>query len=296
MKRNILVPLDGSKESESILPLVQRIATVRDEVHLLHVVPDVSSPVGLEPTHVLAFLEQGLNYLGVVRGKWLPDQPGLDFVRPGDPAPGILNLALEKNINLIAMTTHARHGLARLLLGSVASEVVRKAQLPVLLTRPEPQASSKPIQRILLAVEGTEPPESLLHTVKFLVGDFKAEIVLFHAVPPVNDPAPQWAPSGKLSTRSSPEHRLQEQADALDREGYFAWPMVSVGSPAEEILRQCSKLAVDLIAVAPRARTGLERLLEGSVAEAVLRKAPVAVLLQGPLETRKPVLQGERHD
>lgn len=289
MNRSILVPLDGTPESEAILPEVRRIVSPRDQVHFLHVVPSVHSPAGLEASAILTILDQAAGCLQAARDKGLPGQPGLDLVLPGDPAQGILGVALEKNINLIAMTTHARRGLSRLLLGSVASEVVRKAQLPVLLTRPGQERPSRPLQKILLAVEGTETPEHLLHTVRFLTREPKAEIILFHASPPVPDPAPQWALSTKLSTAFTPLRRLEEQADALEEQGYVAWPIVSVGEPAEEILRQCRKLDVDLVAVATHGRTGLERLLEGSVAEAVLKQAPVPVLLQKPLEARKPV-------
>jgi len=296
MNRNFLVPLDGSTESELVLTEVQRIATVRDNVHLLHVVPPLRSPAGLEAAQVIAILEQALNYLRATREKWLPGQRGLDLVRPGEPAEGILGLALEKNINLIAMTTHARHGLGRLLLGSVASEVVRKAQLPVLLTRPDLRRPSRAIQRILLTVEGRETPQDLLETVKTLTGGSKTEIILFHVVAAVKDPAPQWGPAASFSTLSLPEHRLQEQADALEKEGYTAWPLVSTGEATAEILTQAAKLDVDLIALAPHARIGLERLFEGSVAEGVLRKSSVAVLLQKPLKVQKPVLLGERHE
>jgi nucleotide-binding universal stress UspA family protein len=291
MNRTILVPLDGSKETEAILPQVKRIASPRDHVHFIHVVP----PVGLPPTQALQLLEQSLFYLQGTRSRWLPDQPGLDLVRTGEPAQEILGVALEKNINMIAMSTHGRSPLGRLLLGSVASEVVRKAQLPVLLFRPDAPQSSRAIQRILVAVEGTEAPQELLHTVKSIAGESKAEIVLFHAVPPVMDPAPQWAIQSSLSVRSSPGHRLQELADTLEKEGYVAWPMVSEGNPAEQILAQSKKLDVDLIALATHARTGLERLLEGSVAEEILRRSGVAVLLQKPLTARTPLVQEERH-
>src|SRR5215831_4132612 len=158
MKRNILVTLDGSKESESILSEVQRITTPRDQVHLLHVVPPLHAPMGLQATHVLAPLEQALRYLQAIRERAVPGQHGLDLVRSGDPAEEILTVALEKNINLIAMSTHGRRLMGRLLLGSVALEVVRRAQLPVLLGRPGIPRSSRPVQRILVALEGAEAP------------------------------------------------------------------------------------------------------------------------------------------
>ena len=295
MIRNILVPLDGSKETESILPEVQRIASLRDKVHFIHVVPPMHFPIGTPPTRVIEFLEQALAYLQATRLRWLPDQHGLDLVRTGDPASEILGAALEKNINLIAMSTHGRSSLGCLLLGSVASEIVRKAQLPVLLARPDVPRSSRPVQRILVGVEGTEAAPDLLETVKNLAGGSKAEIVLFHVAPRVVDPAPQWAFSSQLSILADPEHRLQELADALENEGYVAWPLVARGEPVEEILAQSRKLDVDLIALATHARTGLERILEGSVAEGVLRRSPTAVLLQRPLLMKKPVLQEGRH-
>lgn len=295
MIRNILVPVDGSKESESILQEVQRIATLRDQMHLLHVVPPVHAPVGLQPTHVLALLDQGLNYLGSIRERALPGQPGLDLVRAGDPVEEILGAVLEKNISLIAMSTHGRSAVDRLLMGSVALEVVKRAQLPVLLTRPDTLRSSRPVQRILLAVEGFEPPRELLETVKYLAGGSKAEIILFHAVPPVIDPAPQWAVSTRLKILSTPEHRLQELADLLEKEGYVAWPVVSEGKPEEEILAQIQQLGTDLVVLPTHARSGFEGLLAGSVAEGVLRRSPVAVVLQKSLTARKSVLQEQGH-
>jgi hypothetical protein len=126
----------------------------------------------------------------VARERWLFGQKGINVVRSGDPATAILGYALEQNIDLIAMTTHGRGGMARLLFGSVAATVVRKAQLPVLLTRPEILHHTRPLQRILVSVAGSETPNDLLTTVKALAGGPSTDIVLFHAVPPVQDPAP----------------------------------------------------------------------------------------------------------
>ncbi|MBI3856554.1 MAG: universal stress protein [Planctomycetes bacterium] len=296
MNRSILVPLDGLAESEEILAEVRRFADPQDEIHLLHVVPPLNAPVGLEPTHVIGLYDQASAFLADVRARRLPGRRGLDLVRAGKPAEGILGEALERNIHLIAMATHGRGAFNRLLLGSVASEVVRKTQLPVLLTRPGLIRSSKPIERILVTVEGRETPKELLDTVKSLAAGTKIEIILFHAISPVTDPAPVWAPSMNLTSLPAPERRLQELADLLEEEGYVAWPVVSVGSPAEEILAQGARLDVDLIALATHARSGVERLLEGSVAEAVLRRSPVPVLLQKPLVIPHPVLQGKSHE
>jgi len=296
MTKKILVPLDGSKEAESILAELQRVARAQDSIHLLHVLPEIPTPVGLDPTHVVALHNQSSAYLDMVRDRWLLGQNGINLVGSGDPADGILGYALEKNIDLIAMTTHGRSGMARFLFGSVAATVVRKAQLPVLLTRPDILQRSRPLQRILVSVAGSETPKDLLATVKTLAGGTDADIVLFHAVPLVQDPSPQWALETPLSLHSRPEQHLQHLADMLEEEGYTAWPTVTSGDPVEKILEQARKLDVDLIALATQARSGLERLIAGSVAEGVLRKSPVSVLLQKPLVIHQPALTGEAHE
>jgi nucleotide-binding universal stress UspA family protein len=53
----------------------------------------------------------------------------------GSPAESIVYLAEKENVDLIVMPTHGRTGLARLLMGSVAEEVVRKAKCPVLTVK-----------------------------------------------------------------------------------------------------------------------------------------------------------------
>jgi nucleotide-binding universal stress UspA family protein len=165
----------------------------------------------------------------------------------------------------------------------------------VLLTRPDIFHHTRPLQRILVSVAGSETPNELLTTVKALAGGPGAEIILFHAVPPVQDPAPQWAPPTPLSLSSRPEHYLQELADDLEEQGFNAWPVVATGDPVEKILEQAKSLDVDLIALATQARGGLERLLSGSVAEGVVQKSPVSVLLQKPLVIHHSALQGEPH-
>lgn len=295
MNRNILVALDGSPESESILPEIQRISTLKDNVHFLHVVPAFHEPVGLDPQQEIGLQAQALDYLESARERWMPGQPGLNLVDRGEPAQGILRSALERNIHLIAMATHGRRGLGRLLLGSVAAKVVAGAQLPVLVVRPDLKRPSRPVQRILVAVEGEETPRDLLETVKSLAGGSHAEVLLFHAVPPSNDPGPAWTPASHSDARTAPEPRLQGLADALEAEGLTAWPVVSPGLPVDGIVQQAIKHDVDLIALSTHARAGLDRILEGSVAEGVLRRSPVAVLLQKPLVARKPVQQEESH-
>lgn len=68
----------------------------------------------------------------------VPTDPAVSFqhrLMIGSPATGILEMARRENVDMIVMSTHGRTGLTRLLMGSVAEEVVRKAECPVLVVK-----------------------------------------------------------------------------------------------------------------------------------------------------------------
>jgi nucleotide-binding universal stress UspA family protein len=58
-------------------------------------------------------------------------------IRFGEPAREILNLIIEEKVDLVAMTSHGRTGLSRLMFGSVTEEILREAPAPVLVLRPK---------------------------------------------------------------------------------------------------------------------------------------------------------------
>lgn len=293
MMPRILVPLDGSAESEAVLPEVERIAWKGADLNLLHVVPAPPQPMGMDPTAHLGLHRAALTYLARVRRR-TPGYRGLDLVRIGHPAGEILAAALESEVQLIAMSTHARSGLPRWILGSVAEEVVRRSQLPVLLARPGTPKPEHALRRILVPLEMFPESAVILQTVTPLARRTGAEVVLLHVRGIVPDPSPQWAMQEPSAVLEAPEHRLQDMADDLEEQGLYSWPVVVTGDPAKEILRQSRELEADLIAMTTHGRTHLEHVLVGSVAEAVLLKTDRPVILQRPPVAVRPVIKAER--
>ena len=142
MVKKILVPLDGSPLAEAILPQVTELTTpLRAEVLLLrvalaHVFPGVDRTE--EEVRVIHEAEE---YVAALAGKLAGE--GIHVrtaVRYGKAAEEILAHITANEVDLVAMSTHGRSGLTRLVMGSVAEEVVRNAGVPVLLVR----ASDKP--------------------------------------------------------------------------------------------------------------------------------------------------------
>jgi len=124
-----LVAFDGSPEAEAIIPFFVAIAGPLDvEVTLLRVLPagelHDAHQRRVDAEEYLAPLAAELRSRGV-RAR--------TAVRHGEPATEILAGATEAGADLIAMTTHGRSGLGRVLMGSVAEAVLRRASMPVLL-------------------------------------------------------------------------------------------------------------------------------------------------------------------
>jgi len=142
MYKRALVPLDGSIVAEGIIPFVLEIAGPLDmEVVLLRVLLPIRPSV-IEGTRYAeledaekrrAEAEEYLASIAVeLRAKGVKTTT---MVRRGEPAEEILAGAREAGADLIAMTTHGRSGLGRLLFGSGAEAVLRQSEVPVFLMR-----------------------------------------------------------------------------------------------------------------------------------------------------------------
>ena len=137
MFKRILVPLDGSSLAEAILPQVQELArTLGAELFLVRAVAAHVFP-GVDPTEQeVDVVQKAEAYVAEVAGR-LRDAgiPIHTAVRYGEAAEEILRHIKDNAVDLVAMSTHGRSGLSRLVLGSVAAQVVHRATVPVLLLR-----------------------------------------------------------------------------------------------------------------------------------------------------------------
>lgn len=142
MYKRILVPLDGSPRAESILPHVVGFATSLDaEVVLLRVFePDFSlvDPYGHPPEFYEALREKWQeeveSYLEMLRESLSGKGLRVRVLVEGEPVvQKIVDVAKREGADLIAMASHGRTGLARMIYGSVATGVLHQADRPMLL-------------------------------------------------------------------------------------------------------------------------------------------------------------------
>lgn len=143
---DVLVPLDGSPLAEQILPYAIGIARLfGGRLTLLRVAragpsfgyPSVPLGVPLEPVDAVeakGYLDRVADRL---RGEGL--EAGTLVARNPVPARAIAEYAEANAVDLIALATHGRGGLSRLVLGSTADKVIRGCMVPVLVYRPRPE-------------------------------------------------------------------------------------------------------------------------------------------------------------
>ncbi len=208
-------------------------------------------------------------------------------VERGVPAAGaILEYARLNDIDLIVVGTRGRSGLRRLMLGSVAEEVVRRAQCPVLSVHPtDAPPSARSGRTIVVPVDFSAASVPLLHAARGLAATFETSLSLIHVIDkPLYDtsvyvlaPATYDVPCNDYAERLARLKATYEESEGPDVPCSFA---VRTGVPAAEILRYARETSPRLIVMATAGRTGTDRFLLGSVAAEVVREAPCPVFTE----------------
>jgi nucleotide-binding universal stress UspA family protein len=254
-----------------VLGAVRRIAAPGASVSLLRVLPSVP-----DNNAALATLEDDLGAVGPRYN--LCAEPVVAVGRASDQ---VLLQAMERDVELIAMTIHTTSALRELVGGSEVDPLVSGSSCPLLLARPDMKEPAAAIHRILVPLDGTEESESVLESVAGFAREMGAELVMMHVseVHFVPAPAPDLPPA--MGGLALPMDSVERRAFELSERGMHVQLAVSDGDPAGEILRKCETMDADLIAIAARRRRGLSRLMGGgTVWRRLLRRSPKPVWLQ----------------
>lgn len=292
MYEKIVVPLDESELAELALDYVTGLAIAsRARVTLLHAcAPDQSEAERMHRVY-LQHIEQVLrSRLEDAGSEGSTVDSTLLF---GHPAEEILTYAEKNNVSLIAMTTHGRSGARRWALGSVAARVARHSAVPVWLVRtdmPEEAIHREwPEKRILVLLDGSERAERVLPYVADHAKAGGAEVVLLRVLEPLSTLA-VYAPSMFANWEELAGQMLADQQKECDRyfaglesrlgdEGILVRSETLTGNVWNEIISYIQRDGFDLVALTSHGRSGVARWAVGSVAETLLRRCPVPLLL-----------------
>jgi nucleotide-binding universal stress UspA family protein len=205
--------------------------------------------------------------------------------RSGDAAREILACVREREPLFLAMTTHGRRGLERLRVGSVAEEVVRGSDLPLVLARPD--TASARGEPLLVALDGSPHAERVLPDVVRIAKAQARPLELVSVALPVVTAGgvgefPMYFP------QDDPEPYLKGVAARLAGEGVPVKTVALSGRAAVALVEYARERKAGFLALTTHGRGGLRRALLGSVAEEVLRTAPCPVIVRrGAVERKK---------
>jgi nucleotide-binding universal stress UspA family protein len=292
MYGDILVPTDGSDHAERAMRHASSLAEAFDAtVHLL-AVADVTGAAGPFDAggvsrefadQVSSLAEQAVESAREAAG----DVPVETAVVEGDPPAEILAYAEEESVDLVAMGTHGRSGLRRLVAGSVTEHVVRRASVPVVTVREADVEAVTDYDDVLVPTDGSGPAAAALDHAIAVAAAYDATI---HAVNVVD--------VGALAAGSdvTPATRLLEQlkergedatgdiADRAREADVNAVTAVREGFPGPDLLEYVEESGIDFVTMGTHGRTGIDRLLVGSTTERLIRRADVPVMSVRPPE------------
>lgn len=289
MKQQILFPTDFSNCAEHAFSHAAHLAShYGARLHVLSVSDD-ESEVESSP---MSYLPLGADELATELGisalssesrrseRGLREIETVNVALTGtSPWRSILDYAQDEDIDLIVMGTHGRHGLDRVIMGSVAEQVVRRSPCAVMTVRYN-AAGDKVTGPILVPVDFSTFSEGTVRQAVELAEAYEAELHLAHVVEPIALPSVYGVdPVGVMvpDMEQRAETALKELGERFIPESITWATHVLVGHAVHEIVHLAESLGARLIVVATHGLTGLKRLLMGSVTEQVVREAPCLV-------------------
>ena len=272
MLKNILVPTDGSEESQPGIDHAVALARhTHATIHLLNVLNTQTH----SPAPQFRIIEAELRQAGV---------PVETAICSGQPAEHIIREAAAIPADLIAMAPGRRRGT----LGSVAEAVVREAACPVLLV--QGSGVGREYRRILVPLDDTPLSMAVLPLVTDLARIYRAEVVLLYVVdvpmftvPLVGETtgmnvAGQYAEEGIAAAQSF----LNPIAAELRQAGIQVETACRSGEPKQEIAESIRRMQPDLVIMSTHSRSRIEEVLFGSVAHYILQHSMVPLILYHP--------------
>lgn len=298
MYTRILIPLDGSKTAEKVLPYARYLAaTLKLPVELLEVidVAEIARRISPEKSHFINnvlenVIRRSEQYLSGVASTF-PKADVKCTVEKGWAEEVIIEKAAADKGTLISMATHGRSGINRWLLGSVAEKVLRGATSPLLLVRASEDAKTEgeaPLSSVIVPLDGSELAEQGLSAVAELAKQLQLEVVLFRAYTiPLSalalDPEGYYVVNDEelISVmRDEAVAYLEKKTEATKKLGVEKVRYIAkYGIAADEIISLGRETPDNLIAMCTHGRSGVKRWVLGSVTETVVRHSGDPVLV-----------------
>ncbi|HLJ67114.1 MAG TPA: universal stress protein [Chloroflexota bacterium] len=297
--RRILVPLDGSTLSAAIIPDARRLAGRDGELILVQDVWRTRSD--FEPgTHTTPLaLDRAAEYLESIADRLRAEgvKVRTETLVIMDRARGIDDAARIFKVDMIACATHARTGLSRMVRGSIAWDAMAHSPVPVLLRHPEQDGAEKRAEpdnrRILVPLDGSDYSEKALPLAAELAREWghtgPAALYLTQVIPDLDIPDTPYQrfdmlPYDLHGQMVEAQTRLDALAAQLPGEPRTH---VVAGDIVDNLMEDVGDWAITDIVLASHGRSGLSRVIVGSVTDALIQRLHCPIIVVPALVAEK---------
>ncbi len=290
--KKILVPIDGSENSEHALESVTGLAEkLSAEIVLLAVTgshADFDIGDGSAPRDDAGSANRYLDHKAEpLRARGLSVSTE---VEAGIPADVIMSAARRSGADLIAMSTHRESVIARGILGSVTDSVLRASPVPVLAINPESTAAHVSEgwvpSTVIIPLDGSKLAEECVPTALDIAEACGAEAVFIRAVHlpsyAISGPGAEYygVDYGVSAKRDGAQKYLEQFVEMAKSKGLSASSHAALGNAAARIIEETTNVPDAMIVISSHGRSGVRRMILGSVADKIVRSShhPVLVL------------------
>lgn len=283
MFRRILAPLDGTKRAEEAIPFARELASSPDaQIFLLHVEPPAAAVID-----EIAIDNRMEAIAAELRAAGVKAHIVTEF---GKAAPAIASAAELDKVDIIVLAPEPRNLLEGLRRPSVTANVLARTAAPVLIVPPNVREASAKLltfggAQVIVPLDGSPLAEKALPLALRVARRYDRPLLLLRVIPPVQIIAagPETYPlvqdSHDMEIREAHEYLSKLRERLLRTENVSVQTEFSHGLPAEVILAMADARPDSVLVMSTHGRTGLARLLMGSVTLAVARKASIPLLI-----------------
>lgn len=290
--KKLLVPLDGSSLSESVLPVAAQLARkIGASVTLIHVI-EKDAPEKIHGQRHLTKPGQAEEYLQSIASAdiFKGIQPEFHVHEAGvrDVSQSISDHTEELGQDLVIMCTHGSSGLHGMLFGSIAQQVISFGNVPVLLVNPSSVANYE-FENFLIPLDGNPDHEQALDYASALARLCDAKIHLLIAIPQFGTMSGEMTPANRLLPGTTAKMMdmivpdAKEYLDALQSKielsGVEVTTSTSRSDPSKAMVKTAKSIGADLIILATHGKKGAEAFWNGSVTPKISKSSKVPLLL-----------------
>lgn len=291
--RDVVVLLDGSDFAAQALPWARAVSGASGaNITLLSSVKD-QTPAQQEQFETVkserdAYLRQEVEILNI-------QGFSANFaVCPSFIAQATKGYITENNIDLVITSTRGKSGSQNWFTGGISRKLIHEIDIPILLVTAEECANDAlpPIERVLVALDGSINSEQVLPYARAIALAFKCEIILISvpAVPRVQNyrAAADVVETIRAKAVANMQKFLEAVARSLREDGLSVRTLVAGSMPARTIVETAESEDADMIMITSRGRGSLDYLMIGSVAQRIVENTEVPVFIVPLRNHHKP--------